>query len=110
MLTKITKKQLQILQYIEAYLEENHSSPSYREIAAGLGLSSVSAVAEHVENLVEKGALKKVDGAARTLEILDYNHTETVTLFQNCLLSATPEETKILLKAMKILGLELPEK
>ena len=109
MSTKITKKQLQILQFIELYLEENHTSPSYREIASGLGLSSVSAVAEHVENLVEKGALKKVDGTARSLEVLDYRHTDTVNLFRNRLISSTPEETKILLKAMKLLGLELPE-
>ena len=68
---KLTKKQLAVLDFIQDFTEENNYSPSYREIQAGLGLSSVSAVAEHVDNLVSKGVIKKVPGAARSLEILD---------------------------------------
>ena len=71
---KLTKKQKQIIDFIVNFTEENNYSPSYREIMAGLGLSSVSAVAEHVENLVEKGALKKTPGAARSLEVIDLSH------------------------------------
>ena len=72
---------------------------------SGLGLSSVSAVAEHVENLVEKGVLKKMPGAARSLEILDYKHEDTVELFKTKMLTCTEEEKKTLEKAMEILGL-----
>lgn len=59
MTVKLTKKQLAVLNYLQDFTEEKGYSPSYREMMAGLGLSSVSAVAEHVENLVEKGVLKK---------------------------------------------------
>ena len=54
MTVKLTKKQLALLDFLQDFTEENGYSPSYREIMAGMGLSSVSAVAEHVENLVEK--------------------------------------------------------
>ncbi|MBQ2637749.1 hypothetical protein IJG10_01310, partial [Candidatus Saccharibacteria bacterium] len=88
--------------------KEHNYSPSYREIMSGLGLSSVSEVAEHVENLVEKGALKKTPGAARSLEVVDMSHQETVDLFNSALASSdSEEEIKTLLKAAKILGLNL---
>lgn len=105
MAIKLTKKQLAVLNFIQDFTEERGISPSYREIQAGLGLSSVSAVAEHVDNLVDKGVLRKVDGAARSLEILDYKHEETVELFKVKMMECTDEERAILEKAMEILNL-----
>ena len=107
MTIKLTKKQLAVLDFLQDFTEENGYSPSYREIMSGLGLSSVSAVAEHVENLVEKGVLKKVPGAARSLEVLDYKHEETVGLFKARLLDCTEDEKKILEQAAEILGIDL---
>ena len=107
MTVKLTKKQLAVLNYLQDFTEEKGYSPSYREMVAGLGLSSVSAVAEHVENLVEKGVLKKVPGAARSLEILDYKHEETVELFKVRMMDCTEEEKKILKEAATILGIDI---
>ena len=107
MTVKLTKKQLAVLNYLQDFTEEKGYSPSYREMMAGLGLSSVSAVAEHVENLVEKGVLKKVPGAARSLEILDYKHEETVELFKVRMMDCTEEEKKILKEAAAILGIDI---
>ncbi len=107
MTVKLTKKQLAVLNYLQDFTEEKGYSPSYREMMAGLGLSSVSAVAEHVENLVEKGVLKKVPGAARSLEILDYKHEETVELFKVRMMDCTEEEKKILKEAATILGIDI---
>lgn len=104
---KLTKKQLALLEFLEDFTETNGYSPSYREIMTGLGLSSVSAVAEHVDNLVAKGALKKVQGAARSLEILDYKHEDTVKLFKERIAGCSEEEKKVLLRAAEILGLDL---
>ena len=109
MAVKLTKKQLAVLNFLQDFTEENGYSPSYREIMTGLGLSSVSAVAEHVENLVSKGVLKKVPGAARSLEVLDYKHEETVELFKMMMTDCTDEEKRDLLKASEILGLDLGE-
>lgn len=107
MAVKLTKKQLAVLDFLQDFTEENGYSPSYREIMTGLGLTSVSAVAEHVENLVEKGVLKKVPGAARSLEVLDYKHEETVGLFKARMVDCTEEEKKVLEQAAEILGLDL---
>ena len=105
MAIKLTKKQLAVLNFIQDFTEEKGISPSYREIQAGLELASVSAVAEHIDNLVAKGVLKKVPGAARTLEILDYKHEETIELIKTKMLTCTEEEKAILEKAMEILNL-----
>lgn len=107
MTIKLTKKQLAVLDFLQDFTEENGYSPSYREIMSGLGLSSVSAVAEHIDNLVSKGVLKKVPGAARSLEILDYKHEETVGLFKMKMTECTEEEGKVLAQAAEILGLDL---
>jgi SOS-response transcriptional repressor LexA len=104
---KITKKQLAVLNFLEDFTEENGYSPSYREIMSGLGLSSVSVVAEHIDNLVSKGVLKKVPGAARSLEILDYKHEETVKLFNIKMLDCSDEEKNILKRAAEILEIEI---
>lgn len=107
MTVKITKKQQAVLDFLQDYTEENGVSPSYREIMAGLGLSSVSAVAEHIDNLVAKGVLLKNPGEARSLVVLDYKHEETVELFKIRMISATEEEKKVLKQAAKILGIEI---
>lgn len=104
---KLTKKQLAVLQFIEDFEEEKGYSPSYREIMAGLELSSVSAVAEHIDNLVGKGVLKKNPGEARSLEVLDYRHEKTVELFKAKMLSASEGEREVLEKAAEILGIDL---
>ncbi len=69
-MVKPTKKQTLLLEYIADFTASNDFSPSYREIAAALGLSSVSAVAEHIDNCVAAGHLKKIPGAARSLEVV----------------------------------------
>ncbi len=107
MAMKLTKKQLAVLNFLQDFMDEKGYSPSYREIMTGLELSSVSAVAEHIDNLVNKGVLKKVPGAARSLEILNYKHEETVELFKEKMMGVKPEEKEILEKAAEILGLDL---
>lgn len=107
MAIKLTKKQLAVTDFIQDYTEEKGCSPTYREIMAGLKLKSVSAVAEHVDNLVEKGVIRKVPTAARTLEVLDYKHEETTELFKVKLLECSEEEKAILIKAADILEIDL---
>lgn len=63
----LTKKQRRTLDYVTTFIEKNGYSPSYREIATGLKLSSVATVAQHIESLVSKGLLVKGNNSARSL-------------------------------------------
>lgn len=107
MKTKLTKKQALIIDFIKEFTARQGESPSYREIMTALGLSSVSAVAEHIDNLVKKGAIKKTPGAARSLEVIDLSYPETTALFRQTIAHATLDEREILAKAAEILGLDL---
>ncbi len=103
---KITKKKQRILDFIVDYTNKNGVSPTYREIAAGLGLKSVASVAEHIDNLVALGAIKKGDDSSRMLEVVDLTFPETTALFKSRMYIATDEEKQILRRAAKILGVE----
>ncbi|RYZ70196.1 MAG: transcriptional repressor LexA [Proteobacteria bacterium] len=67
----MTPKQKQVLEFIEQYRERQGYFPTRREIALGLGLSSVSTVQQHIEALEKKGCLQRPkDREARSVEIL----------------------------------------
>ncbi len=65
-----TKKQKELLTFIEGFIAEHGYSPSYREIMAGLDYTSVATVALHVNNLIKRGHLRKRDRSARSLEVV----------------------------------------
>jgi repressor LexA len=65
-----TKKQRELLTFIESFIAEHGYSPSYREIMAGANYTSVATVALHVNNLIARGHLKKRDKSARSLEVI----------------------------------------
>lgn len=66
---KLTKKQKQLVDFIDGFTKGQGYSPTFREIMQALGYKSVSTVAKHVDNLVAIGALVKRDGQARSLEV-----------------------------------------
>lgn len=107
MSVKLTKKQKLLLDFLSEFLKTHDYSPSYREIAAGMGLKSVASVAEHIDNLVAVGAIRKAPGMARSLEVVDLSFPETTALFKSRMLGATEEEAEVLRKAAEILGVEL---
>ncbi len=81
---KPTKKQAALLKFIDTYTAENDHSPSYREIQSALGLGSVATVAQHIDNCVEAGFLKKSPNTARSLEVVSFEeHKETIQLLRH---------------------------
>lgn len=64
-----TKKQKQLLEFIEVFISEHGYSPSYREIMNGCNYTSVATVALHVNSLIKRGHLLKRDRSARSLEV-----------------------------------------
>lgn len=78
-----TKKQKELLAYIEQFIAEHGYSPSYREIMNGLQYTSVATVALHVGNLIKRGHLVKRDHSARSLEVVNPTGESTKPLLTN---------------------------
>lgn len=70
MSSRPSKKQKELLSFIEGFIAGHGYGPSYREIMRSLNYKSVSTVAIHVDNLIKKGLLNKKDRSARSLEIV----------------------------------------
>ena len=65
-----TKRQRELLTFIDEFITEHGYSPSYREIMSGCNYTSVATVALHVNNLIIRGHLRKKDRSARSLEVV----------------------------------------
>jgi repressor LexA len=67
---RASKRQQELLSFVDGFIKGNGYGPSYREIMRALGYKSVSTVAIHVEGLIAKGYLARRDKSARSLEIV----------------------------------------
>lgn len=74
-----TKKQRELLTFIESFIAEHGYSPSYREIMNGLNYTSVATVSLHIGNLIRRGHLRKRDRSARSLEVVHTSDDLKVT-------------------------------
>lgn len=91
-----TKKQKELLGFIETFIAERGYSPSYREIMTGLNYTSVATVALHVNNLIKRGHIRKRDRSARSLEIVGPAEPTKVTSNQ-----IAPSEEKWLVEKVE---------
>jgi len=85
----LTRKQVQVLEFIRDFRARSGYSPTLREIATELGVSSVATVAEHVASLDAKGLLRRRPDRARSLllttrgrSVLDRRQTRRPALAQ----------------------------
>lgn len=74
-----SKKQRELLSFIDGFIAGHGYGPSYREIMRSLNYKSVSTVATHIDNLIAKGHLIKKDNSARSLEVVS---PKTATVVQ----------------------------
>jgi len=66
----ITKRQRQVYDFIHDFVQQNGYSPSFEEIGAGMGLSSLATVHKHISNLETKGLLKRDYNRSRSIDLL----------------------------------------
>jgi repressor LexA len=66
----LTKRQRQVYDFIADFVARERYSPSFEEIGAGLGLSSLATVHKHICNLEEKGLLKRDFNRSRSIDLL----------------------------------------
>lgn len=71
MATVIYKRQRQILDFLNEYIEKYGHAPTLVEIAKKLKVSSLATVHEHLATLEKKGLIKRSGGIARGIEIID---------------------------------------
>lgn len=65
------KRQRQIVEYIQQYIQANQVAPTLRDIADAMGLSSLATVHEHLVALESKGIIKRKTGRVRAIELVD---------------------------------------
>ena len=71
----LTKRQRQILDYLNGYAVSNGYAPSFEEIADHFKYSSLATVHEHLSNLERKGYIKRSYNESRAIEILPSDAT-----------------------------------
>jgi hypothetical protein len=96
-----TKKQRELLTFIEQFIGEHGYSPSYREIMTGLDYTSVATVALHINNLIRRGHLRKRDHSARSLEVVTASQAAN-----NLIADVKPGEEKWLVDKIERLFIE----
>ena len=125
--SRSTKRQKELLDYVDGFIQEHGYGPSYREIMNAIGYKSVSTVAIHIDGLITKGFLRKTDNSARSLEVVTTSPTtaansktvspakekwlvdainERFTMYENSPSQMTLDELYVLIGALKILGLD----
>ena len=65
-----SKRQRELLNFVDTFIQGHGYGPSYREIMRALGYKSVSTVAVHIDGLMSKGYVRKRDRSARSLEVI----------------------------------------
>jgi repressor LexA len=71
MAVTLYKRQRQIVDYIAQYIQKNGFSPTLKEIAGSIGVSSLATVHEHLQALQRKNVIKKHEGTVRGIELVD---------------------------------------
>jgi len=66
----ITRRQRQVLDFIQSFVQTNGYSPSFEEIGGGLGLSSLATVHKHITNLEHKGMLRRDYNRSRSIDLI----------------------------------------
>lgn len=66
----LTRKQYELLMYIEASLRDDGVSPSFDEMKEALGLKSKSGIHRLITGLEERGFIRRLPHRARALEVL----------------------------------------
>ena len=66
----LTKRQREILDYLNDFIQQHGYAPSLEEIGRRFGLSSLATVHKHLTNLQEKGFIKRAWNRSRSVELV----------------------------------------
>ena len=74
----LTRKQSELLNYLNEYIQQHEVPPSFDEMRNALGLASKSGVHRLVTGLEERGYIRRLVNRARAIEILRPSNNSTV--------------------------------
>lgn len=66
----LTKRQREILDYLNEFIQQHGYAPSLEEIGRRFGLSSLATVHKHLTNLQDKGCIKRAWNRSRSVELV----------------------------------------
>jgi repressor LexA len=75
----LTKRQSEILAYLQGHIQTNGYAPSFEEIAEQFGFQSLATVHEHLTNLERKGYIRRQYNESRSIEVLPPRGTAKAT-------------------------------
>lgn len=78
MTVTLYRRQRQILEYLNDYIDKHGHAPTLVEIAKKLGVRSLATVHEHLQTLEKKGQIRRSSGISRGIELLDRKISEVV--------------------------------
>jgi repressor LexA len=74
----LTKRQFQVLSFLDSFIQRSGYCPSFDEIRRNLKLSSLATVHKHVHNLEKKGFIQRGYNQSRSIEIVNRAPLDTV--------------------------------
>ncbi len=77
---RTSDKQEKILEFLNAYFDENGYPPSVREICAAVGLKSTATVSYHLGELKKQGRIQSGSGKRRAISLTDTVHTNRIPI------------------------------
>jgi len=66
----LTKRQREILDYLQEFIQQHGYAPSLEEIGRRFSLSSLATVHKHLTNLQDKGFIRRSWNRSRSVELL----------------------------------------
>ncbi len=75
----LTKRQKEILSYLEGHIRDQGYAPSFEEIAEHFSFQSLATVHEHLTNLERKGYIRRSYNESRSIEVLPPKGTSGAT-------------------------------
>lgn len=75
----LTKRQSEILRYLQEHIRDRGYAPSFEEIAEHFDFQSLATVHEHLTNLERKGYIHRTHNESRAIEVLPPKGTSGAT-------------------------------
>jgi repressor LexA len=69
--TVVTRRQKQVLDFVQAHLKRHGFAPSLEEIGRHLGVASLATVHKHLTRLESRGVIRRRAHQSRSVEVLD---------------------------------------